>query len=147
MGYDASAELVVGIKLNAGDFWKDAGSERGCEHRVTKAKHCSKCGKPMWVEGMKRLIDIPNLDEDSFFGGLIGDFDLERPNSEMDALFVGRKFDGRKNGSYDYPTEFKVDLPQRKVSEIKKALREFLEPYGLWDEKQFGFWVLLNESC
>lgn len=36
-----------------------------------------------------------------------------------------------------------VSLQADDVAQIKEKLREYLEPIGLWDEKQFGLWSVL----
>lgn len=127
------AATIVGCKIDRSKIFFNQ-KVRQCEHLVPEIirdiKFCPKCGKEMWI---KKEVSIPEYDEDkealcgfrTFF------------SDEDDCVFVAGEYIETDNNIYT-----PIEMLSTDTYEIRKRLKTALEPFDLWDERQFGIWLV-----
>ena len=154
MGYDAYGRAVIGIKIDP-DKLMTKGPVLGClaeEGEVNPKcpikglktdaklpKFCAECGEKPFVTDEK---PIEGYDRDN--STLCG-FTLRTPEPEgypslVVGIDAGRARSGDNLSFIPMPTPYEIDT-------VKHKLKVALEPLGLWDEKRFGLYSVLEESC
>jgi len=127
-----SAATVIGIAIPRKDLMKTI-KKRGCGHEARLAKHCSECGKPMWVEE-----ETPSPEYEGFitvdekFCGL--DAIAEGYDPEDLILYVGIIYEVEQ-GSV-------VFNQAPNIEEIKAKIEKALAPKGLWNIDRFGIYTV-----
>lgn len=136
MGASWSSYTFVGVRLDVSKLYVEVEKEvPGCEHANPEtAKFCSTCGKPARV---KKVVESADLERLPGVEVVYGTYD-ERGRQHRQ-VFVARKKDLTCADDRDY---FKR-LDVTDGVEAKAFLQQLLEPYGLWDEKEFGIWNVL----
>ena len=136
MGLDYSALTVFGVRLQEKDLYviEKRSPERGCEHPATDAKFCSQCGQLTWKDRRDRWTPILLYDEFE----AVDEFDAVRINN-YGIVYVGRIVSVYRDDEPEFG-----QVPDMEA--LKKRMQEKLEPHGLWNEKQFGVWTVLQCS-
>jgi len=147
MGYDAHATAVVGVRLERDQLYKNV-RVRGCEHPISapddaeaegdcgsrtcclpEKTFCGQCGKPTWET---ERVPIEGYDEDDNLGEL--NVVVSNPDPDHDKwAYVG----------------LRVAVAGQRLPFLPMArptVWGVLDPLGLWDEAEFGTWVILEES-
>ena len=126
MGVDYYSYAFIGQKLNKNKLYQET-IVAGCNHQnPDTANFCSVCGKRAVIdfESLKGISAIESTD-----------------NTE---IFLALNHHQVKSGSSRGGENLAFrTLDSKAVEEAKTVLKELLEPYGLWDEKQFGLWTVL----
>ena len=133
MGVDYYAYAFIGQKINKQKMNKDV-LTAGCNHQNPgTANFCSVCGKRAFTVTQQPVID---------FESLKGISAIESTDNEE--IFLALNHHQVKSGTSrgGENLAFRI-LDSKAVEEAKTVLKELLEPYGLWDEKQFGLWTVL----
>ncbi len=138
MGVDYSAKAVIGCRISGSDT-KTTKQVRGCKHSIPtkKVKFCPECGKPAWEE---EDVILP------FFREAVHDDYKDQPKLATDFGFFQSTDNEHfvvgyglivsdRDGGIDSMT-----VPD--LEGTKQECKEVLEPLGLWDESQFGLWVI-----
>lgn len=138
MGYDASAQAIIGIRIDSKKFDKllyTKGTERACQHKTDETKKfCSECGIATWK---KAYTPIPEFDEGN---DKLYNFELHFTDSCNPEYIVFKKIE---IAAGDDPDMFTMT----EVISAHEAMKRRLEGTPFWNEKNFGIWILLYESC
>jgi hypothetical protein len=133
-----SAVAIIGVELDPKALYTRE-MVRTCNHPVSGAdKFCPHCGKQVWTE---RRAPIPEYDVEN--GKLFemrvfstGEEDHKRyftgVMTPQAGIYVGM---AQKANLSDTP-----DV----VANTKAALEQLLLPLGLWKERSFGLWVVMD---
>ena len=73
--------------------------------------------------------------------GKIGDFEVHEIDYDDSSIIA---IPDTYDRSSDYG-KHKVDVPEN-MAELKEKMKSFLEPLGLWEEKEFGIWYGVQEG-
>lgn len=137
MGYNCEAWAVIGVPLRKQQLLLKK-EVLGCScNPDSENKFCPVCGKPA-----KKTVEepvfkgkhggLPEYDEE-----LAPDVVLRRPDSEAADYYLGVHFVAQ--------ARYFAGIPD--FTGIKEKIKGLLEPCGLWDEEDFGLWVVKYESC
>ncbi len=132
MGYDATAQTIIGVKINEKHLYENK-PVRCCQHPEKDSKFCSECGKPMWKDCQVRK-DF--YDDDNVVSEVFNLVELQH----ADWCFIGLVAESGSQGAPVKQTITDIEF-------VKQELKEVLEPLGLWEEESFGIWTNLLESC
>lgn len=142
MSTNYTAHTILGVKIKYDKLFRTE-EQRTCDCQIgtsviANSNFCPACGQPLFEE-VKIAIDLSVEDgyyEDKCFGlYLIRTY-------EEDYAYIGinlgsNSIDSEENKSfYRLPEQFNQ----------RKYMREILEPHGLWDERKFGIWTILDVS-
>jgi hypothetical protein len=133
MGVDYYSYLVVGCSIDDSKF-EIPTKVRACEcvvDGIEDMKFCSSCGKEVWKEDYDF---VDGYEEKESFLGLPLVYDTDYNNCW---IAIRKKAVGGYNND-EFDTLDRYD----NIEELKKELKEKLEPHGLWDEESFGIWVI-----
>lgn len=83
--------------------------------------------------------DVEGLEEDDEFHGFV----VATPNHEDSLRYLFWKDSHVSVGSGEHDG---VELQSGEYDKIYAAMKEVLEPLGLWSHEAFGFWTFLRES-
>jgi DNA-directed RNA polymerase subunit RPC12/RpoP len=134
------AAAIVGCKIDGSKIFFNK-EVRACKHLIPSqtpglppenAKFCSECGKKVWS---KVSTSIPQYDEEE--ETLCG-FRVFYDEND-DCVFVAGEYT-------EIPNELEA-LPEMLDAgaagdTVRRNLKATLKPLGLWDEKQFGIWLV-----
>lgn len=116
--------------------------ERGCAHDIPKEdKFCKECGSPNMVK-VKQPSIYPNEYGESLFEKLglkkitIGDAQCIFVTTPGYLINLGNIMQGWVYEEIDISV-----LGNSEIEEVRKELKEKLEPLGLWNEKKFKVWL------
>lgn len=115
---------------------------RGCDHdlpqpyAISEEKFCNKCGKPLWVT-LHEAIPEYDYDQETLCGlrvfGYEDDYD--------DFIYVsGPGAVSEYNSSYPEPIE---KISKGSIEPAAEEIESVLFQHGLWDETQFGIWLIV----
>jgi hypothetical protein len=134
MGYDATAQTIIGVKIDKNQLYENR-PVRCCQHKETDKKFCSECGKMMWKDRKVRKDFYDAAQEnDNIVGEVFRLIEIQH----SDSCFIGLLAESESNGRF---AKQNVD-----VESIKQELQEVMELIGLWEEEDFGIWTHLSES-
>jgi hypothetical protein len=132
MSVTYKACTIIGIKISS-SILRVTAKRRGCSHKEAESKHCSECGKLMWISYNKEIPAYAAYQGNDKFAGL----DATTTGSESnDDLYVGEIYE---QGDDETPS-FK-QVPD--IEKIKNKVKTALESSNLWDEKKFGIYTVL----
>lgn len=109
--------------------------DRGCSHaQLLGARFCPECGKATVVKRTRKLINEDDLPEgftlvSAFDDGTVFVGVIVAKNSLDDCIDLG-ELDGATR------------LDSAELVKAKQRVREFLEPLGVWNEKEYGLWAV-----
>ncbi len=137
MGVDIYSRAIIGQKLNHTKLNRNT-LVNDCGHNPPKtSKFCPECGQPAWVQRNQPVVDLNEISPD---------IELVYTTDENEVLVALKDHyvsTGTSRGGGD--DSGRMPLSNDAVEKSRKKLREILEPYDLWDEKEFGLWAV--QSC
>jgi hypothetical protein len=141
MPANAWSVSILGLDINPEKFVRME-RRRCCDHPVSAANNCSVCGSQIWQD-VQVLIEECDADEMKVEKvKTVCGYPVYRHSNNL-RTFVGLvvRTKGCQQDEDRAPVrlELPADLPRYKA-EMKKKL----EPLGLWDEKRWGLWSLLE---
>lgn len=130
------AAVIVGCRVDKSEIFFEE-EVRSCEHRILEgnAKFCPYCGKELWIQ-IDKSIPQYNENEKTLCGFRVFH------NKYDDFVFVAGEFTEIDNYS-DTPLEM---LDAAACVVVQRKLKFALRPLHLWNEKQFGIWVVMWRS-
>lgn len=134
MGVDYYASAVLGCEVT-GKLRYEV-EKRGCLHDAGDQPFCPKCGKQTVI---KETVNIPEYEDDAI-GAEDGPYltVFSTTDNRRQIAGIGTTVDS------DGCNEAQFMLVN--FDEIKRQVREVLEPLGLWDETKFGMWSVMHCS-
>ncbi len=148
MGVSVSVYGILGVRIPDRDRLYSSRRTRGCSHALPyygAGKFCPTCGKPVW-EGEDVPVDGYDDGRETGSEPTLGGLDVLSTSSEnqsREAFVCSLQLqlgDPMYGGWVSGLAADRAELAD--VAGAAKELRELLEPLGLWDEKEFGFWVV-----
>lgn len=138
MGADFYAQACIGVRIPYGETFT--------RRRVRAYEHCHpvdwecdpRTGRKLW-----------KYEDASVFDGKLpaGVSVLEGGSSEdIDYVYVTRVSTKSVNIGYGSDSETPSSLENVSVEKEREALRNVLEPLGLWKPEQFGLWIVPHLS-
>lgn len=148
MSVDFRAVAVIGSKIDLSKIpTKDTWIKVGKHNRPKTMKFDPDTGNQLW-----NVISCPKFqfhrENDSLgepkisfidFSGKIR-IELFDSGEENKQTILGF---GISSGTWEQPV-LKCPYPLPAIEQVKNKLKEKLEPLGLWDEKEFGLWAILQ---
>lgn len=139
---------IIGIKVNPSKF-TTLEEKRGCKCEVEgieKMKFCPRCGAKSFV---KEKVPIPQFkedrDDDKFHNyQSLCNYAIIYPDAENDGeAYVAAMY--VDDSSYTEKNKNRMRIP-KDIETIKEKMKKLLKPIGLWDEKKFGLWAVLETN-
>ena len=128
------AVVVIGCKVDKSQVFmtKDM---RVCEHQlqVEGAKFCSECGKRAWKTTTTAIEEFDDRGCETTLSGLLV-FD----DYSSDFILVAGESINFDDSSKDNAAMLRTNL----VDVAKRRVKAALGPLGLWDDDQFGIWLM-----
>ena len=146
------ANAIIGIEIDVEKIIPDRIVRAcGCSRKVTKdMKYCPTCSREAW---RKEEDPIEGYDEGESDTDTIATlFGIEVMNIRgvdkidtdryriLQTFAIGMRV-SHGDINYGSNTPEMAALPEN-ISDIKKRLKDALEPHGLWDESKFGLWAV-----
>jgi hypothetical protein len=144
---------IIGCRIDNKDMEKLIKKEtnknkvqrRGCDHEVPEsALFCSLCGKARIVNFFKEFTKHDLLEKFEKDGL---NYVLTTDNYNCFVTFSKKYI--ASTGDINYYSSFNmINIPSEiELIELKKTLKNKLEPYGLWNESNFNIWAVGRCSC
>ena len=151
MGVSVSVYGVLGVRIPDRNRLYQSRQTRGCSHPLPyyscgDSRFCPTCGKPIWLG---EDVPVTGYDDGRETGKdeSLGGFAVLSTSSSMHEsreAFVCFKVVTVSDPMYGGWASSLVAGPPNwsVIDDANEALQDLLEPLGLWDEKEFGFWVV-----
>lgn len=142
MGYDATACLVLGVRvspelLKSKLYVSEKRRSCNCTVEAPSSKFCPDCGAPVWEETKRPIEDYCENER------MLSRFKLVTASSmDRDPEYIA--FSVYEASAREHALS-RID--EIKIDHVKQIMKEVLEPLGLWDESKFGLHLFLYESC
>lgn len=140
-----TAMALIGVRVDRRDF-----EERLYQRANVKAfqhdygqdmKFDPQTGKPLWKESQEP-VDGWNEEDEQLFGYPVVDDGSEGKYKYICLYATGKKTDDN-GGPYDQMQ----DVVLANLSVARNKMRKELEKLGLWSDKQFGLWAVLEANA
>ena len=135
------AHAIVGLKLPYSALLAKE-MVRSCGHvhpgKTSDAPYCSQCGKAMWKEETRFRKEYDAGAETLGGIGVV-------TSQYRDFVFVcGMHCETKLDGDEDGVARFNHTSASEEL--VKERIRTAMSNLGLWDEKEFGKWVVMTAS-
>jgi len=135
------AHAIVGLRIPISALITKE-KVRGCEHvhpgKTADAPFCSTCGKKMWEEETDYRKEYDPCEET--LGGIGVVISQYRDFVFVCGMHCETKLDGDENGFKRFNhTSVREEL-------VRERIKTAMSSLGLWDEKEFGKWVVMTAS-
>lgn len=135
------AHAIVGLKLPFSALMNKE-MVRGCDHvhpgKTSDAEYCDRCGKKMWIKKKKFRKEF-NSWASTFMG--IG---VVLSQYDKFVFVCGMHCETKLDGDEDGFKRFNHTSAREEL--VKEQIKTAMSSLGLWDEKEFGKWVIMTAS-
>jgi hypothetical protein len=144
------AYTVVGVKIDLDHLYNEPQEVVDEIHNdckvVGEGKFCSSCGKPVWTT-VREPIDGFDEEGGGEYQGSLGGLTLLRHEWRGSKEICGQAFLCSWIGEVaSWSSETGYAMAPGNLERHEKAIKEVLEPLGLWNRLDFGVYTLLSVS-
>ena len=139
MGCSYTAYTVIGCRVLKDKLYNER-QVKAFDHNFGEdMKFDPQTGKPLWRTEQTLVNGDIDLD------GNFGEFSAVTDNPEDDEFYyIG--VESSASPSWDHGDgPVKMDNPD--LDKIRSSIKAYLEPFGLWDEAEFGIWTVPYVGC
>lgn len=140
MGVTYTGILAVGIQIEGKKLHAPRLTRIGNHNFPEEFIFHPKTGEKLW--GFHDF----TLDGRECLDGKFGPFEVATESAyERDGwkVVVGKVLT-QETAHYDQKQKAPIDLANFDFESLKKELKDYLEPFKLWDESKFGTWLLMD---
>tara|TARA_B100001778_G_scaffold334986_1_gene350474 strand:+ start:29634 stop:30062 length:429 start_codon:yes stop_codon:yes gene_type:complete len=140
MGVTYTAYMAIGLRLDGERLYEDKLVKRGEHDFDSSVLFHPQTGEKLWASERFPLDGSEYIDDTFGPFEYAGEDSCER--SDWKAV-VGRVLT-KETAYYDEKQKAPIDLNEIDLNNLKSELRDYFEPLGLWDESQFGAWLIMR---